>query len=195
MCADAPNVRVFLGVILRTFGASEDFCRILDMVEVVVTLQFLLDFITMEGQEKPKENNVVYTTKKLTIDQKRKVLEIVDKMVAERPGGKKPSQVDMSLYVTNKLGRNVSASCVRMILSKRDDILAQRAEPDSKKRKKSSKLLSREQVFFETKLEQTVVEAFTYANLTCLWLCSWRPNFTKSIQRRLWAKLLQPTKF
>ena len=89
MCADAPNVRVFSGVILRTFGATEDLCRILDMVEVVVTLQFLLDFITMEGQEKPKENNVVYTTKKLTIDQKRKVLEIVDKMVAERPGGKK----------------------------------------------------------------------------------------------------------
>ena len=148
MCADAPNVRVFSGVILRTFGATEDLCRILDMVEVVVTLQFLLDFITMEGQEKPKENNVVYTTKKLTIDQKRKVLEIVDKMVAERPGGKKPSQVDMSLYVTKKLGRNVSASCVRMILSKRDDILAQRAEPDSKKRKKSSKLLSRGQVFF-----------------------------------------------
>ena len=72
----------------------------------------------------------------------------------------------MASYLTQQMDRPISKTTVHNILGRRNLIASQQDEPDSKKKKKASKLMPADQILFEQRLERMIIDAFNLVTIT-----------------------------
>ena len=93
------------------------------------------------------------TNAKLTIDQRKKAIELIEKLQDERHGSKPPSKVELSQRVGKMLKRPVSEKTISNLMKQKENILSQVDQP---KRNGFYRLQSEAMVRWENQFDEYI---------------------------------------
>ena len=98
------------------------------------------------------------TSAKLTINQRKLAVELIEQIKTEHHGFKPPTKVEMSRRVAKALKRPISVKTINKLLNEKDKIKAQVEQP---KRKGFFRMQSEEMIQWEKEFDEFISEVRT----------------------------------